>query len=348
MRTGLRSPGWRLFVHAACVLLSPFAFCSAAHSAPLERRLELSLDIEGQQDWHNGLQWSKATTRQHYELATTLRSDGVLRGANLLDLDMDRRLAIKQEYLRRQGLEEAKRANGGSIPLPKTDEDKKRLSDQVQLEMFNCKGDPDCMYAVVRRYSAVLATAGTPGAPADNGAGATLLDGPGRFLFFFGYDGCPNQMHSTQATHTEGARAYDRARKNLVPFTSERNGDSTGNAADRKSLCWRYTAVIDTQDNKLFLDNVYLPSAHGSTIFTERGSPQTQEEDLPPLSEAMSWASQSLRQADASGATTATVNLSQPLDGNATVLGTFEGTAKLRLKWSFLPAAPENGTPAHQ
>lgn len=328
---------------AACVRLAVSVLlgvgaATGVHAASVERQLEIRIAVDGQQTWRNGLQWSKATTTQRYELVTRLRSDGKLQGANLLDPDMNRRIAIKQEYLRRKGLEEAKRANGGTPPIPKTDEEKKQASAQVQQEMFNCKGDPDCMSSVVRRYSAIFASAAAPDGTAA-GAGGALLDQPGRYLFFFGYEGCPNHIDATQSTHIEGEEAFDRARKSLVPFTLQRDADSAGDAADRKSLCWRYTAVVDTQDQQLFLDNVYLPSPHGTSLRTVHNSPQRSEEDLPPLAEALVWTSQTLRQAAESGAASETLNMGQPLDGNSTVGGRFEGPAKVTLTWSFLPVA---------
>jgi hypothetical protein len=332
-------------VRLAVAALLGLGVVTGAHAGDVERQLEISITVDGQQTWRNGVQWSKATTVQRYDLSTRLRSDGKLQGANMLDLDMNRRIAIKQEYLRRKGLEEARRADGGAPPIPRTDEEKRQVSAQAQQELYNCKGDPDCMSSVVRRYSAIFAAAAPDGTPAGAEAAAALLDQPGRYLFFFGYDGCPNRIHATYQAHVEGEEAFDRARKNLVPFTLQRDADVAGDLADNKSLCWRYTAVVDTQNQQLFLDNVYLPSPRGSSVRTVRNSPQRSEEDLPPLAEALSWSSQTLRQAAESGAASATLNMGQPLDGNSTVGGSFEGPAKLTLKWSFLPVASSEAAP---
>ncbi|WP_029920838.1 hypothetical protein [Nevskia soli] len=313
----------------------------AASAAELEWQLQIELSVEGQQDWHNGQQSSKGSTSQQYSIETRLRSDGKLQGANLLDLNFDQRLAIKQEYMRRKGLEEAKQAGGGQLRIPRTDAERQQVSQQAQLDMYNCRGDPDCMSAVVQRYSAVFATApSADGEPAGSAAGAALLDRAGRYLFFFGYDGCPNRMKAALETRVEGQIAFDRAGRKLVPFTLERRGQSSGDTADRKSLCRRYTAVVDTQDHRLYLDNVYLPSAHGISLRTLHGSPQQREEDLAPLGEALEWASQILRQADESGSATGELSLKAPLDGNATVGGLFSGSGKVTMKWSFLPIPP--------
>jgi hypothetical protein len=314
------------------------ALAGAAPAAGLERQLQIELSVEGQQDWHNGQQSSRGSTSQHYKLSTRLRSDGKLQGGNLLDLDFDRRLAIKQEYMRRKGLEEAKRAGGGQVKIPQTDAEREQVSEQAQLDMYKCNGDPDCMSAVVQRYSAVFATApSADGKPAGSEAGAALLDQPGRYLFFFGYDGCPNRMESMLATQVDGQIAFDRAGKNLVPFSVARRGQSGGDAADQKALCRRYTAVVDTQEHRIYLDNVYLPSARGTIVRTVHGSARQREEDLAPLGEALEWASQTLRQADESGSVSGTLELTAPLDGNATVGGLFSGPGKVTIKWSFLP-----------
>jgi hypothetical protein len=324
----------------ACAAGAGLALAGAAPAAELERQLLIEVSVEGQQEWHNGQQASRGSTSQHYVVNTRLRSDGKLQGGNLLDLDFDRRLAVKQEYLRRKGLEDAKRA-GAEIKIPRNEAEREQLSEQAQLDMYKCNGDPDCMSSVVQRYSAVFASVpSADGKPAGNPAGAQLLDQPGRYLFFFGYDGCPNQMEASLQTHVEGQIAFDRAGKNLVPFTLERHGQSSGDAADRKWLCRRYTAVVDTQEHRLYLDNVYLPSAHGESVRTLHGSPQQREEDLAPTGEALEWASQTLRQAAESGSASAELVLRAPLDGNATVGGLFSGPGKVTMKWSFLPPPP--------
>lgn len=328
-------------LHRACLAGAGLALAGAAAAAQLERQLQIELHVEGQQEWRNGQQSSQGSTSQHYSIRTRLRSDGKLQGGNLLDLDFDRRLAIKQEYMRRKGLEEAKRAGGGEVKIPRNDAERQQLSEQAQLDMYKCNGDPDCMSAVVQRYSAVFASVpSADGKPAGSAAGAQLLDQPGRYLFFFGYDGCPNQMEAALETHVAGQIAFDRAGRNLVPFTLERRGQSSGDAADRKWLCRRYTAVVDAQEHRLYLDNVYLPSAHGVSVRTLHGSPQQREEDLAPLGEALEWASQTLRQADESGSASGELVLRAPLDGNATVGGLFSGPGRVTMKWSFLPVPP--------
>ncbi|MDB5986493.1 MAG: hypothetical protein JWR16_1546 [Nevskia sp.] len=309
----------------------------AVRAAELDRQLELKIDIEGQQTWKNALQSSKGSTKQHYELVTRLRTDGKLQGANLLDPDFDRRMAIKQEFLKRKGLEQAKR-NGAVMNVPHTEEEKRLASAQVQQDMYKCNGDPDCMSSVVERYSAIFAQAAEdsekPGKP---NIGAQLLDQPGRYLFFFGYDGCPNRIHAVQTTHIEGEQAFDKAKKNLVPFSLQRDADSSGNAADQKSLCRRYTIVVDTEDNKIFVENVYLPSPLGVSVSTLNGHSDRQERELPLVEELLDWLTQTLKTAKASGNASATLRLTRPFDGNASVGGLFDGAAKVTLSWSFLP-----------
>ena len=104
----------------------------------MDRQLRIVITPDGAQDWRNELQWYKASTQQRYELTTTLRSDGKLEGANLLDPDTTRRLAIKTEYLRRKGVAMLQ-ANGFDPASPTLMPD---LSSRAQKDNFTARATP--------------------------------------------------------------------------------------------------------------------------------------------------------------------------------------------------------------
>lgn len=305
-------------------LLAGLGSSGFASAHPIDRKLEITVTLEGKQDWRNALQWSKASTTQRYELSTGLRSDGTLEGANLLDMEIDRRLAIKTEYLRRKG---AARLKAAGID-PAAPDLQKQISDRMQQDNFNCRGDNVCMSDTAGKYAELMAAAAEP----DN---SEIFEGEPRYLFFFGYPGCPNRIRAVNKTHTEGETAYGRNKDHIFPYLLDLNGDSTGSARDQVSMCSYFTVVIDTKDQKMYVENVYLPASYGRSVRTEFQKTQTQDVDLPIAAPLQGWINQVLRVAPLSGTASATLPLTLPLDGNSTVLGDFTGAGKATLKWAW-------------
>ncbi len=327
--------------------LLPFALLlvgGLAQAASLERTLNLKITIAGTQNWRNVLQSSQATTTQDYTLSTSLRSDGIRYADNLLDPDVTHRLEVKQDYLTRQGLLRLKQENGGKLPT--TPVDLKAFTDRVQQAGTPCREESDCDWAVAERYAALSAL--------QNNSVQTLeeflqppvnADGSG-YYYFFGYGGCSNRMHLVNHTHIAGRRAYERDRKQLQPFVLDRSADSTGSATEQASLCRRYTITIDAKTGALFVENTYLPEAHGTTVKSLSGRTESSETDMPVPAEVISWVTQTLRQAKSvSGSTATQLHITAPLDGDSTVLGEFNGVLEVHLDWSFLAATAPPAKP---
>lgn len=298
-----------------------------AWAAPMDRQLRIVITLDGAQDWRNELQWYKASTQQRYELTTTLRSDGKLEGANLLDPDTTRRLAIKTEYLRRKGVAMLK-ANGFDPASPTLMSD---LSSRAQKDNFNCKGDTVCLSQTGARYAALMAAAVEP----DNSG---IFAGEPRYLFFSDFPGCPNQLRAVNRIQAQGETAYGRKKDKLHPFSLDMKGDFAGSEQDRNALCTYFVAVVDTQEQKLYVENVYIPSARGTVTRTEFGKTETREADIPVAEPLQGWVNQTLRMNALSGSAKAVLPLTQPLDGNATILGNFTGEGRATLEWSWTPA----------
>lgn len=297
-------------------------------AAPVDRRLDISVSLQGQQDWRNALQWSKATTTQRYEYSTTLRSDGALEGANLLDMDLNTRLAIKTEYLRRKGAEKLK-ASGLDPQSPQLQSD---ISRRLQGETLACKGDPVCLNQTNARYAEIMAAAVQPPQP-------ELFEGEPRYQFFFGYPGCANRIHAVHDYQATGETAYGRAKDKIFPYALSMKGDTTGNASDQASMCTYFTVVLDTLEQKMFVENVYIPVPRGKVVRTEFEKTSTTEADLPAPEPLQGWMNSLLRHAPLSGTASASLPLNLPLDGNSTVLGDFTGAAQVSMKWSFTELA---------
>ena len=296
----------------------------SAMAATMDRKLSVKMTLDGKQDWKNELQWSKASTQQSYEFTTTLQSDGKLEGANLLDPDKDLRMAIKTEYLRRKGaaLLKAQGFDPSSANLMGD------LSRRAQQDNFNCKGESVCLSDVGAKYASLMAAAVEP----DNSA---IFEGEPRYLFFFAAPNCVNTIRSVVKTQTNGETGYGRKKDKIFPYALDVAGDYSGSETDKKSLCTYYTVVVDTKDNKMFVENVYVPSSRGKITRTEFGKTQTTEADLVTAAPLQEWVNTVLRHAPLTGTSNTVLPLTMPLDGNSTVMGNFTGEGKATLKWSW-------------
>lgn len=318
-----RTPGG-LLAGGLLFALSCMSSGIAVAATPVDRSLEIKLSVQGHQDWRNELQWSKATTQQRYEFSTTLRSNGQMHGANILHQDRDQRLAIKTEFLRQQGLQRLK-ASGLDPDSPQLQQE---ISRTMQQEMFDCKGESVCMAETHGKYATILAAALEP----DNSA---LFEGEPRYQFFFGYAGCPTGIRAMHNTQVEGETAYGRKKDNIQPYTLSMVGESTGSEEDRSSLCRNYTAVFDSKDSKLYVENVDVPNAEGAVTRTEFGKTSTRDEELPVPGVVLEWVNATLREAPPSGEAKTKLPMNLPLDGNSTVLGQFTGEVDAQLQWAW-------------
>lgn len=320
---------------AAILLLLPL--CAAA--APVERQFDLRLTMSGTQSWKNELQSTEATTAQDYDLSTRLRSDGFLYSDNLLDPDLSARLEIKQQYYARQGLKRLKAENGGKLPT--TTEDIDKLADRYRAQGSQCRDDYECNALAVERFAAIGALkSNTPQALEE------FLAAPGggeepRYLYFFGYAGCPVRLHISYAVEVKGQRAYDRDKKKLVPYSLSRHADTPGDAVDQKTLCEKYIATVDVKTDTVYLENAFIPSPPGTSVRRINDNVETQEIPLPPVAEMMNWVNAKLRMTKPAGSEKVQLKMTTPLDGDATVQGLFTGTLDLAMTWSFKPLGPE-------
>jgi hypothetical protein len=318
---------------AAAAATTPVAKpAAAATPPPLERQLEIKLDVDATQNWRNQQQWSRASTQQHYQLRTRLRSDGRLYHENLLEPDLQQRVRIKSEYYTYQGLLQLRRDNGGQ--LPDAAQAAHGFGGQALQQHHDCVDAADCPNAVAERYAAISALQNNTLAELEEFI-ATYDQAGGTYRYFFGYAGCPNRMRLQHRAHFEGEQAYDRDKKKLQPFSLDWTADSNGSADEQARLCQRYVVTLDTGSGAVYLENAFIPSARGAVVSVLSGNSEQRQADLPLPSEVMRWLAEQLDHTPPLLKRSATLHLNRPLDGNATVLGLFDGTAKVDLSWSF-------------
>ncbi|GAC1619718.1 MAG: hypothetical protein NVS9B10_00710 [Nevskia sp.] len=310
----------------------------AAAPAPRVRQLHYLVTVEAEQSWHKndpkypGEQWSKATTKQRYEVTTRLRSDGELQLRNLNDFDPPTRFEAKTIFLARQAAK-AFAQEGKPFHIPHTEAEKAALSAEVQAAMADCKESMACRNERMLRYAAIYAVIENPQALEPDTE-------PGTYDYFLPYPGCLDSSRVTLEMQIDGVR-FNKTQKEFVPFSEHHSAD-TVNGSDGLALCKHYTAVIDTQDKSkpMYLDNVFVPRPIGTTTYTEGGHTSTTPEPQPMPGAAIEWVAATLRHAAVSGKAATTVPLSLSLNGNSTWLGLWTGTAKVEVEWSFTEVPP--------
>lgn len=285
---------------------------------PQYRELRLDLRVEAEQSWRNPPQWSKASSQQHYEIVTQLRSDGRLYVRNLLDPDLRTRTRIKTDYYTYQGLLQLKQEFGGRLPaaaeLPSDD------------GMRTLSGSPE-------RFAAIAAV--QDNSPEDLEAFIRSYDdaADGRWLYFLGYPDCPSRVEVRYRAHIAGEQAYDRNKKDSRPFAVDREADRVVQG-ELDTLCKRYVTTVDTVTGELYVENAYFPAAAGTSVRTGVRA-ERREDRFLPLHEVMEWVNGLLRKGPPQGRHEAELLITLPLDGNSTVLGTFQGTAKVSVEWAL-------------
>lgn len=322
---------------AASIACALFAILSHAEAAtPIERRLDLTVAIDGEQSWRNVLQWSKGNTRQRYEVSVNLRSDGRLYPENLLDPDVTKRLAVREEFLTRRGLEELRRRNGGKLPTP--EQAAKLYSKGSTTENIACKGDDLCTGPMAERFAALAALESNSLEDLQAFLDEADHQPNGRYYYFLGDTNCQARMHAVQQSHIEGMQANDRKKEKLVPFVFDRSADSKGAPDELSTLCRRYLVTLDSKTGDMYLENAFLPSPLGVTTTKYGDVALTKQGPLPIPTQALDWTSEMVRKTKETGTANVSLPFTRPLDGNATVLGDFTGTLKINMSWSFKPA----------
>lgn len=303
-----------------------------AEDATLDRELHITLTVDASQTWKNVLQWGQSHSTQRYEITTALRSDGRLYHDNLVDVDIEQRLSVKRDYYTYQGLLQLKKEHGGR--LPKASEVSLGISANPNQQV-HCLDSNDCPYSVAERAAAIVALQNNTVAELE--AFIASYDEPGgRYLYFFGYAGCPNRLSLQHRSHFEGEQAFDHDRKKLIPFQLDWNADSTGSDEDRPRLCQRYVISLDFSQKLLYVETGFIPSPRGTSVRILGKKVERSEAELPVPHEVLDWVGERLRKTSPTGSATSTLVLTWPLDGNATVLGAFDGRAKVTLSWAFL------------
>ncbi|MDE0853301.1 MAG: formylglycine-generating enzyme family protein [Nevskia sp.] len=304
-------------------------------SLATERTIEFKITLKGEQHWAMGPHTTHGTTEQSYVVSTRVRSDGVLYGDNLLDPDVNIRLAVKHQYLARRGLIKLKALNGGRLPA-NADEVATLLS-KAKTNLACSGDDDDCREEATERVAALEALQSNSVADLEALIVAPAYGDAARWIYFFGYRGCPISIHTTNEMHAAGERAWDKKKTKYVPWSEDRSANATGTEEDKVKLCRRYTLTVDIRTGDIYLENLFIPSSPGSTIWKMHDKVVTRNDVLPVPVELLNWSSATLARGPDTVHLTTTLAPHAPLDGDYTVLGHFDGKLEVALDWAFRP-----------
>jgi hypothetical protein len=312
-------------------------------------RLTIDVTVEGTKSWKNGSDYSNSKISEKYHLMTHVQSSGEPSSVNTKDPQFaQKQLAVAAQV--QQKVREAQARAGQPVPKQATTQEEylaqqQKLAADMQKGQAACAGDMSCLMKLSQEYAQQSAMLSYP--PADGAAPAASLDEEAdapeeeRYLDYYGYEGCPGDIHIVINNTSEGATADV---SGMVPFKQADTADYRGNDLNLKMQCLASTLVYDIKEKKIYTDGIGHPAPRGSYRYWDRLHGETLNEDseVPTNSIAWEWVAQNLRIADATGSasTTLPVNGENAGAAPAGVGGDgsqVSGNITVNMTWQFEP-----------
>lgn len=312
-------------------------------------RLTIDVTVEGVRNWKNGQDYSNSKISEQYHLMTHLQSSGEPSSVNTKDPNFAQQQMATAAMVQ-QKVREAQVRSGKSVPkAPATQEEymeqQKKLAEDAQKGQVACKGDMSCLMKLSQEYAEQSAMISYP--PAEGAPSTASFDDDEeepdeeRYLDYFGYEGCPGEIHIRVNNTSEGATA-DVA--GMVPFKQADTADYRGNELNLKMQCLSSNLVYDLKARKIYTDGIGHPGLRGSYYYWDSLHGETLNEDAEviPTSIAWEWVANTLRIADASGSASTTLPISMSNAGAAPAgVGgdgaQVTGQININMKWKFEP-----------
>jgi hypothetical protein len=328
----------------------------SATAADQLARLTIDVTVDGFKDWKRGEEYSKEKISEKYLLITHVKSSGEPSSVNTKDPQYAQKQMAKAADVQAK-LREAQARSGKPVPKAAATQEEyvaqqKKLAEDMQKGQIACQGDMSCMMKLAQEYSQQSAMMTAP--PADGAAASTAsLDDPEeapeeeRYLSFYGYEGCPGEIHIKINNTSEGATADV---SGMVPFKQSDTADYTGNDLNLKMQCLASTLVYDLKAKKIYTDGIGHPAPRGSSRYWDRlhgdklfGDTPKDNVEIPTNSVAWEWVAKNLMIADASGSAStklpiAANNAGTPPAGSLGGDGAqITGEIKVSMSWKFEP-----------
>jgi len=308
-------------------------------------RLTIDVTVEGVKHWKNGQDYSNSKISEQYHLMTHVQASGEPSSVNTKDPQFAQQQMATAAQVQ-QKVREAQARSGKPVPKAATTqeeyvEQQKKLAEDMQKGQIACKGDMTCLMKLAQEYGQQSAMLSYP--PAEGAAPAANLDDDDeapeeeRYLDYFGYEGCPGEIHIRINNTSEGATADV---SGMIPFKQADTADYRGTEHDLMMQCLASTLVYDLKDRKIYSDGIGHPGPRGSYRYWDslHGETLNEEAQVPTTSIAWEWVAQNLRIADASGSASTTLPIEGTnADGDGGDDSRVSGEIKVSMKWKFEP-----------
>ncbi len=321
---------------------------SSATAGEQLARLTVEVTVEGAKQWRDGSNYSNTTISEKYHLMTHVQASGEPTSVNTKDPHYAQQQMAKAGQVQ-QALREAQARAGAPVPKAAATEQEyieqqKALAENMQKGQVACAGDMACLMKLSQEYAQQAAmqsyppASGTPTAAVEQDDDTPEEE---RYLDYFGYEGCPGDIHIVINNTSEGATADV---SGMVPFEQADTADYRGNDLNLKMQCLSSTLVYDMKAKKIYTDGIGHPAPRGSYRYWDRlhGETLNADTDVPTTAIAWEWVAGNLRLADAVGSASTTLPISQDNAGAAPPGLSGEhsqvsGQLKVDMRWRFEP-----------
>jgi hypothetical protein len=311
-------------------------------------RLTIDVTVEGVKNWKSGQDYSNSKISEQYHLVTHVQSSGEPSSVNTKDPQFAQQMLTQAAQVQQQVRQAQARAGK---PVPKAAqtqeeymEQQKKLAEDMQKGQVDCNGDMNCLMKLAQEYalqSSLLSYPPAQGAaPIANSDNEETSDAE-RYLDYFGYEGCPGEIHIRVNNTSEGATADV---SGMIPFKQADTADYRGNELNIKMQCLGSNLVYDLMAHRIYSDGIGHPQPRGRYRYWDslHGETLDEDADVPTTYIAWEWVADNLRIADAAGSASTTLPISGTNAGPAPAgVGgdgsRVSGEINVSLKWKFEP-----------
>lgn len=307
-------------------------------------RLTIDVTVDGTKKWKNGSDYSNSKISEKYHLMTHLQSSGEPSSVNTKDPQFAQQQMATAARVQ-QKVREAQARAGKPVPKAAATQEEymaqqKKLAEDMQRGQAACAGDISCLMKLSQEYSHQAAMMSYPpvegAAPAASAGEDEEAPEEERYLDYYGYEGCPGDIHIVIKNTSEGATADV---SGMVPFKQADTADYRGNDLNLKMQCLGSNLVYDIKEKKIYSDGIGHPSPRGSYYYWDslHGDTVNNDTDVTTTSAAWEWVAQTLRIADASGSASTTLPISTDNAGTGGNGSAVTGDIKVNMSWKFEP-----------
>jgi hypothetical protein len=295
-------------------------------------RLTVNVSVDGTESVTDAGNNTQGRFHESFQLVTYLKSSGDPSEINTKDPNYAQNM-MAQAAAVQQKVREVQQKQGKNVPRMTPEQ----LAQYMQKKQAECKGDQSCMMKLAMEASELSANM----AIGENEGGVAPAQLPAedsepelRYQTYVGYDNCGASTRVKVDSVTTGVLADVAGPEK---YTITQKADYSGDALELRLICNAQNYVFDTRTSTVFTDGAVIPQAKGVRNENINGRISESKGDLPMHGEAMSWVSQQLRQAPASGEKSTTLKLGMQAQSNAVHSGVYKGEARIKMSWIFEP-----------